>query len=562
MPISYEKLKQVLLESGLVTPEDFEILEKEVERDPEILQKELVRRDLLDDEELGQIVADILDYPFVNLRKEVIPEEVLNIIPELMAKKQQIVTFKREPDKIHLAMADPKDLQMIRLIEKKTGVNAIPYYATPYDIEGAIEGYRSEMMKKMKESSAKAEEEVKKKKGKEEFDEERIIEMVKDILIYAYQNDASDIHIEPREKSLLVRYRIDGILHDVLNLKKIFQEPIITRIKVLSKLRTDEHFAAQDGRFSENLDGEKVDMRVSVMPITQGEKVVIRLLSEKGRELDLESLGFSKDDLKKTQKAIDNPYGMILATGPTGYGKTTTMYAVLKILNKRTVNISTIEDPIEYDIEGVNQVQVNKRTGITFSKGLRSLVRQDPDIIMVGEIRDEETAAIAVNAAMTGHLVLSTLHTNNAATTLPRLIDMKIEPFLIASTVNIIIAQRLVRRICPRCISSYEAARADLVESLSEEIVKKYFKNKKTITLYKGQGCELCSHSGYKGRVGIFEVLEVTESIKQLIMRRANAGEIEQRAIEEGMDTMFEDGMEKVVTGTTTIEEVLRVIKE
>ncbi|MBU0598296.1 GspE/PulE family protein, partial [Patescibacteria group bacterium] len=374
-----------------------------------------------------------------------------------------------------------------------------------------------------------------------------------------------DIHIEPHEGQILVRFRIDGILHDVVFMPKDIHPFIVTRLKIMSKLRTDEHRAAQDGRLDFSVENEHVDVRVSIIPISDGEKIVMRILSEKSRRLTLAELGLENTDLQKVERGFKKPYGMILATGPTGSGKTTTLYAILKILNTREVNISTIEDPVEYDMEGVNQIQVNAKTNLTFAHGLRSILRQDPDIIMVGEIRDEDTAGIAINSAMTGHLVLSTLHTNDAPTTLPRLLDMKIEPFLIASTVNVAIAQRLVRRIHQGCIESYLPKSDDiknLEKSLGKDRAIKIGLHKKGFRLYRGKGCKLCNGTGYEGRVGIFEVLEVTEKIRQLIMQRSNSDDIRKVAVSEGMTTMLDDGLNKVVKGATTIDELFRATRE
>jgi type IV pilus assembly protein PilB len=391
--------------------------------------------------------------------------------------------------------------------------------------------------------------------------EDAIVKIVQFILEYGYDNNASDAHIEPHERDSLIRFRIDGLLHDVFHLPKEMHDFIVARVKILSNLRTDEHFAAQDGKLRARFGSEKVDVRVSIVPIVGGEKIVLRLLSEKGRAFTLERLGLGKKDLAKVERAAAKPYGMILSTGPTGSGKTTTMYALLKILNQRDVNIATIEDPVEYDVDGVNQIQVNVRTNLTFASGLRSIVRQDPDIIMVGEIRDAETAGIAVNAAMTGHLVLSTLHTNDAATSLPRLLDMEVEPFLIASSVNIIVGQRLVRKICKSCIVSQEVVLAKFKGSIPEKVYAAAFGKKTKVRTFVGKGCNVCHGSGYAGRVGIFEVLEVTDRIRQLITERANAAVITQAAIEEGMTTMLEDGIGKVLEGVTTLEEVMRVVR-
>lgn len=387
-----------------------------------------------------------------------------------------------------------------------------------------------------------------------------IIGLVEALLHKAYISDASDIHLDPQENRMAVRLRIDGILHDSFVFPGEIQQEVVTRIKVLSNLRTDEHQAAQDGRFRIiTPKGESVDIRVSIVPAYYGECVVMRLLAEKAETLTLETLGFSAEDLKKVMKTIRRPYGLILCTGPTGSGKTTTLYAIMKILNTREASIITIEDPVEYAIQGINQIQANPRTGLNFANGLRSILRQDPNIIMVGEIRDEETASIAVNAALTGHLMLSTLHTNDAATTLPRLIDMKVEPFLIASTVNIAIGQRLVRTICPDCKEKKKLTEAE-IKSLTELVPVKLLEGK--LEFYYGKGCTTCNESGYKGRIGVHEVLEINEEIREAIMRRENADRVRAIAIKNGMVTMLEDGFKKALSGITTIEEVLRVVHE
>jgi len=358
------------------------------------------------------------------------------------------------------------------------------------------------------------------------------------------------------------------MMTDIVRLPEEIHPRIVTRIKVLSKLRTDEHQAAQDGKIqwsapeNSNFSTQKLDLRVSVVPSTDGEKIVMRLLSETSRQLSLEDLGFSVDDLTKVKEAYKKPHGMILATGPTGSGKTTTMYTILKLLNSREVNISTIEDPVEYDIEGITQIQVNKKTELTFAKGLRSLVRQDPDIILVGEIRDTETAEIATNAAMTGHLVLSTLHTNDSTTTMPRLTDMGIEPFLISSTINVVIAQRLVRKIHLKCRGSEEIDIETLERSFDKSFITKAFGDKKKIRVYKGQGCAICNHSGYEGRVGIYEVLALDDDIRKAIVEKQDASSIRKIAVENGMITMAQDGLEKVKQGVTTIDEIIRVTQE
>lgn len=389
-------------------------------------------------------------------------------------------------------------------------------------------------------------------------DEISIIRLVDALIAHAFEARASDIHIDPEEGRVRIRLRVDGVLHDAFILPKGIQSEVITRIKVLSGLRTDEHQAAQDGRFKIPIENVGyVDVRVSIAPTYYGENSVLRILSER-TQLTLKELGFSDRDFAIVEKAVKKPYGMILATGPTGSGKTTTLYSVIRELNTSEVSIITIEDPIEYSIKGIDQIQVNSQTGLTFAQGLRSILRQDPNIIMVGEIRDEETAGIAVNAALTGHLLLSTIHTNDAATTLPRLLDMNIEPFLIASTVNIAIGQRLIRKVCSNC--RVEKKLNDIeFNSLKDVIRPELLKNNRNF--FEGKGCAVCE-DGYEGRIGIYEVLEVTDNIRELIMKRINSSIIQEEAIKEGMTTMLEDGFNKAVEGITTIEEVLRIIHE
>lgn len=388
-----------------------------------------------------------------------------------------------------------------------------------------------------------------------------IIGVVDKIVDYAYRTRTSDIHFDPDEGKVVVRFRIDGVLQRVFEIPKHLQDEIISRIKVLSGLRTDEHNTTQDGRFRIQLSSARFDIRVSIAPTYYGENAVLRLLAEQGQVFTLQEIGFSERDLQIVERASRKPYGMILATGPTGSGKTTTLYTILKKLNTEAISIITIEDPIEYSIDGLQQIQVNAQTGLTFANGLRSILRQDPNIVMVGEIRDEETANIAVNAALTGHLLLSTLHTNDAATTLPRLLDMKVEPFLIASTVNIAIGQRLVRKVCLSCKRRKKLTQSDL-RGLAATIPKQSLEKIRDRDLYYGEGCKECGGTGYHGRIGIHEVLEVTAAIRDALMQRVSAGQIKDIAVSDGMTTMIEDGLAKVLAGTTTIEEVLRVMHE
>lgn len=520
----------------------------------------LFDQDLISDENLGRTIAEMSGFPLVRLRDIAIPKDVLTTIPQVVAKAQKMIAFKKDQKGLHIAMADPQNLQMRNFLEKKVGLPVHAYITTTRDINDAMRLYAKDISTTFSEL---IEENAKKVSGRVAKETDLpIIKIVDTVLSYAYQNKASDIHIEPLKKELLIRFRIDGILHDIIALPLTFCQPITTRIKVLADLRTDEHQAAQDGKLQFNAEEEEVDIRVSFVPTITGEKIVMRLLSERSRQFSLADLGFSENDLLKVKKAYEKPYGMLLSTGPTGSGKTTTIYAILKLLNKRDVNIMTIEDPVEYEISGVNHIQVNPKSNLTFAEGLRSIVRQDPNIILVGEIRDAETADIAINSAMTGHLVLSTLHTNDAATTLPRLLDMGIEPFLVASTINVIIAQRLVRKIHSRCRVSELVNVHEFTKQLEPKTVKSIFGQSKSVRLYRGKGCALDHQTGYDGRVGIFEVLVINDEIREAIQKRQDATTIRNLAIKAGMTTMLEDGLEKVKQGITTIDEIVRVTKE
>jgi len=561
MKITNAKLRNLLVDNELISAKDFKKVEVEAKKSKKDIANILFDTSLISEDNLGKLIAGEYGYNFISLKKVELAAEAIKIIPEAVARKQQALAFNISKDKIKVAMADPDNIEFIRFLEKKTGKKVEPYYATEGDILNAMSVYQKDV--------AGAFDEIIKKAQKTDLSDDRrdqtIVDLVDSLIINAYQNGVSDIHIEPKEKGVLMRFRIDGILHDMINLPKEFQEPMVARLKILAKLRTDEHRAAQDGKIRFATDNIQLDIRISVIPILFGEKIVMRLLAEKGRRFTLSEIGLVDKDLERVQLAIKRPHGMILVTGPTGSGKTTTLYAMLKILNQREVNITTIEDPIEYAVEGINQIQANTKTGLTFAKGLRSVVRQDPDIIMIGEIRDEETASIAVNSALTGHLVLSTLHTNDAATTLPRLLDMGVEPFLVASTVNIAIAQRLVRRICMNCIMStpVNAGQIKLIQDnpYIKNILKKYKRGKlEKLVVYKGKGCSLCNDSGYKGRIGIYEVLELKENIRKLIINRASSEEIKRVAVfENDMITLVDNGIKKALDGQTTIEEVLRV---
>lgn len=557
MLITEKELYGLLLRTGIVDEKKLTELIDFAKDTGTSLESVLIERDIITDENLGILISDYLKIPFIVLTKTSIPEDIYHIVPERVARKQKVIAFSRDNAGIKLAMSDPRNTLVMQMIQQKTGQRVYPYFATERDIYNTLRIYRKDLQKAFENLI----EETTGGRGLTYVAEAPIAKIVDMIIDYAYQDKASDIHIEINETESLVRFRIDGILHDVLKMPKPMHELVVSRIKVLSRLRTDEHLAPQDGKMRLKLDEENLDLRVSILPIVEGEKVVMRLLASHFRQFSLIDLGMSETDLKKVQHAISKSFGMVLSTGPTGSGKTTSIYALIKILNTREKNITTIEDPVEYRIKGINQIQVNAKTNLTFASGLRSILRQDPNVVFVGEIRDGETAGIAVNAALTGHLVLSTLHTNDAATTLPRLTDMGVEPFLVASTVNVIIAQRLIRKICDMCKASFITSHGELSQNVPAELVTKYFGTEQNITLYQGKGCKVCHGSGYQGRVGLFEVLEVDKNIKKLITEKKDSDVIAHQAVVDGMVTMLDDGIIKMQKGITTLSEVLRVTK-
>lgn len=557
MLLSDDQLKALLLKVNLLDQKKLEEVAVYAKNSDIPLTDALIEKDVVTDENLGILIADAVKIPFIVLGKISITEDAFRIIPERLARKYKAIPFVRDKDGIKVAMADPSNKLIQEMIARKTGQKVYPYLATERDIYNKLWVYRKDLQKTF---DALVFEQVK-TAGKSASIEAPIAKIVELIIQYGYQDRASDIHIEPEEKDTLVRFRVDGILHDVLYLPKKLHEQIATRIKVLTALRTDEHMSPQDGKMRLALDEEDLDIRVSILPIIYGEKIVMRLLASHFRQFSLADLGMSQNDLDKVTNAFKKSFGLILSTGPTGSGKSTSIYSILKIINTREKNITTIEDPVEYRLKGINQIQTNAKAELTFASGLRSILRQDPNVILVGEIRDSETAGIAVNAALTGHLVLSTLHTNDSAGALPRLTDMNVEPFLVASTVNVIVAQRLVRKICEMCKSSLDVTLDQLLMNLPAETIKKHFGVKKEVRIYKGKGCEVCHFTGYSGRLGIFEVLEVNANIKKLITAQNDSNAILAQAIADGMQTMLDDGLTKVIKGDTTIEEVLRVTK-
>ncbi len=562
------EIREILKQGNYISPEEIAKADDFVKNQGGSFLDYFFNKNLLTKNILGQAIAEHFHVSFVDLQQVKIEEPLLALIPELVARSRGVLVFGRDTTGIKVAMVNPEDLEIRHLLEKRFGEKVFPFFALESDLNDSLADYKPSLQEQFQTTLEK----LNKPQLRTEDHEEITVEVLDMLFEYGHTNQASDIHIEPTEKEVLIRFRIDGVLHDVLTISQALFGMILSRIKILGKMRTDEHLAAQDGKLrfsSQNGSAEEyVDVRISIVPATHGENVVMRLLSARGRQFDLSNLGFSDTDFAKINKAIENPHGMILVTGPTGSGKTTTLYGVLKMLNNRDVNIATIEDPVEYDLDGVTQIQVNPKTNLTFAAGLRALVRQDPDIIMVGEIRDEDTASIAVNSALTGHLVLSTLHTNDAATTLPRLLDMNIEPFLVASTVKVALGQRLVRKICSQCRLSYSLTpeEQNLMNSFPRlrEIFQSqgYVEDMTAVHLYRGHGCDLCNNTGYHGRVAIFEVLEMSDGIQALVLKNASSNEIMTLAKHEGMTTMFEDGVEKVFAGITTLDELMRAIRE
>jgi len=580
MHVDSRQLKSFLEDSDFVENQKLEEAFVEAERKNVYLGDLLLAKELIADIDLKKMHAYIMGIPFVDLENKEISKKTLQIISESVAKKNNVIVFKKDDNKLRVAMLDPSDIQIIDYLKKKTGFEIIPCLTTENGVREALKQYKKSLQAEFGEIiNEEADQDADKAELKKIAEDLPIIKIVDTLLEHAILQLASDIHIEPDEKEVRVRYRVDGILHDAMNLPKEVAHGIVARIKVLSNLKLDEHRIPQDGRFKIKVDDKKISFRVSIIPVFAGEKIVMRVLDDSAKGVTLEKLGLLNESLERVKRAVEQPNGIFLVTGPTGSGKTTTLYTILGLLNKPEVNISTIEDPIEYQISRINQTQVKSKVGMTFAAGLRSLLRQDPDIIMVGEIRDNETMQISLNAAMTGHLVLSTLHTNSSAAAIPRMFDMDAEPFLVASTVNTIVAQRLVRKICPECKESYKLNKKEIGElkkridfdfilkSLSrnkEELDKEMvsFQNVEDFSFFRGKGCKACDNEGYKGRMGIYEVLEISEGVKKKISKNVISSEIEKQAIEEGMSTMIVDGFIKAINGQTSLEEILRVTKE
>jgi len=576
------QLKRFVIDSGLVSRKDLDVAEKASVEEKRTLADALVSCGAMSEDDLRRVESYVLGVPFISLQKVKIPFEILSLIPEPVARTHNIIAYKKTDDSLEIAMLDTADLPAIDFIKKKSGLKILPRLTDSESMRSALMLYQKTLKDEFgdliaKESSAlkvvaEGGEEVSEEDLKKMAEDLPVVRIVDTLLHHAIIQGASDIHIEPMENELLVRYRIDGILHDAMSLPKHAAPTISARIKVLSNLKLDEKRLPQDGRFKMEMDAQKVSFRVSILPIFFGEKIVMRLLREGRSGFTLEGLGFHGQALERIHHATKQTTGIILVTGPTGSGKTTTLYTVLDILNTPEVNISTIEDPIEYQMARVNQTQVRPEIGFSFANGLRSLMRQDPDVIMVGEIRDQETASLAINAALTGHSVLATVHTNSASATVARLLDMGVETFLLVSTLRVTVGQRLVRRVTETKESYTLSAneKSDLgkhvdldriLEALKKEGVVKGSATWNSIPFYRPVAID-GTDDGYKGRIGIHEVLHVSPTIKEIIMGSGTADDIEAQGRKEGMLTMAEDGIYKAVLGQTSIEEVLRVISE
>lgn len=566
-PDKTQFLEDILAQKGMLTDQQLSFIKNESRRRQEPAEKLLAQMGWVSDEQLTQARAEVIGVPYVSPDKSPISPEVLAFLPEEVAKRFTVIPINRDKDALWVAMVDPLDLSVLEFIEKKSGLAVRPYIATSDSITRAIaenysRGLSFEVGEALKEAAPGVGVPFIPQIGTSgSLGQAPVARIVSTLLEYGIKVRASDIHIEPLENETRIRYRIDGILHEKLILPRRIHDAIVSRIKILGNMKIDEKRLPQDARFNFKVGPDELDLRLSTMPTVYGEKVVMRLLKKTGGVPSLPELGLRGKALQNLEQNIARPHGIILICGPTGSGKTTTLYSVLSKLNSTKVNIITIEDPIEYQIPGVNQVQINPVAGLTFASGLRSFLRQDPNIIMVGEIRDAETTELSIQASLTGHLVFSTLHTNDSSGALPRLLDMHAEPYLIASTVTCVVGQRVVRKICPTCRTS-KAPSAEIVEKLKSILGKLYKFEDNKLKLWWGRGCKECNSTGYLGRIGIFEVLVASSKITRMILARETAQAISAQAISEDMITMKQDGFLKVLEGLTTIEEVLRVAEE
>lgn len=577
MNFSVKTIASIMVEKGYISEEQLGFLMKKSKEEGKALEEIILEDGIVSDEDMVKIRAEALNIPFADLSGEQIAPEILKEFPQEVALQYKFIPFKKEKNSIFVAMVDPEDvaaLEALKFIALRKGLDWKIFITTPIILQEALRQYSSltsevgqalEILKKEKEKEI-AKKAITAKEIEKIAQEAPISKVVSVILKHAVEGRASDIHIEPMENELRVRYRVDGVMFTSLVLAKKIAPAIAARIKVLSNLKLDEQRKPQDGRFHSDINGKGIDFRVSTLPISEGEKVVMRILDKTLGVKRLSDLGFSEKGQELLDEAINRPYGTVLITGPTGSGKSTTLYAMLGVLNEVGVNIITLEDPVEYKLEGVNQSQIRPEIGYTFAAGLRSILRQDPDIIMVGEIRDGETAELAVHAALTGHIVLSTLHTNSAVGAIPRLIDMGIEPFLVTSSLNVVIAQRLVQKICEHCKEEIQVP-----DSVKEKIEKELRETPgdeakpfigKEIKLYKGAGCKFCSKKGTKGRVALSEVLVMTPELETLTAQKPSEDQILKEAIRQGMVTMKQDGFIKALKGFVTFDEVLKTVED
>jgi type IV pilus assembly protein PilB len=569
LPIPSDQLKKTLVEQNLIAPERYDELYQEAERKSQSVIDVLISEKIVEKDYLNDLIAGLLGVPRVDFTLRKVDNEMVKLLTEDIARARQAMVFAREEDGTYdVAMIDPSDLETREFLAQRLKGSIKPFLASPEDLNRGFSVYGYELgqdFKKIIDDNVRASLVSQSKNVQEAAADLPIVGIVNNILSYALASRASDIHIEILEESTFIRYRIDGILYQIMDITKAVHPGIVARLKLLAGLKIDEHFAPQDGRFRYQLGNQNVDVRVSTMPTFYGEKVEMRLLESSQKPLSLEELGMTPEVSKIVSDNLKKSYGMLISCGPTGSGKTTTLYALMNMLNRPEVNVTTVEDPIEYNMRYVNQTQVNVLAGVTFASGLRALLRQDPNIIMVGEIRDNETADIAVQAALTGHLLLSSLHTNDAPTAIPRFFDMKIPPFLVSSVLNLILAQRLVRKICEVCTYSYDADPA-IIATLETQLEENGLDKSKVhvpTTLYRGKGCQTCGMTGYRGRIGIYEAFQVDEKMKELIIKpEFDLEAVRAQARASGMKTMFEDGLQKVEVALTTLEEVLRVIRE
>jgi type IV pilus assembly protein PilB len=565
---STQSLADTLLSQSLITKEQYSDI-KVKSASKGVSEETIVESlNIVKPEKLAEAKAKLLNIPFISLEGASFSPQAIGFVPRAVAERFSLMPFAYDDKtkELSVAMSNPVDLEAVSFVREKTGLNLKTFAASTKDVQMAInQQYRQELVGEVGEALKETED----RSAIKTIDTNQIAQIIKEapiakivstILEYAVTSRASDVHIEPQEDRVRVRYRIDGILYDRLSLPKSVQEAVVSRIKILSEMKIDEHRTPQDGRFNFKIEDKEVDLRISVLPTAFGEKIVMRLLRKSGGIPTLQELGLTGTSLKNLETAMLRPHGIIIVVGPTGSGKTTTLYSVLSKLNTTRVNIMTLEDPIEYQMPGINQVQINPAVGLTFADGLRAFLRQDPNIILVGEIRDNETTELAIQAALTGHLVFSTLHTSNASGALPRLLDLGAESFLLASTMNAVLGQRIVRKICASCRTDYAPPNQILEEM--KVVLDKYYPVGKEIKFYRGKGCDQCGGSGYLGRIGIFETLPISEKVANLILQRADSGTIEKEAILEGMITMKQDGYLKVLQGVTTVEEVLRVAQE